>query len=75
MARFDVSYTQHGIIIDYHFCRGWDDEGGCYGTNESHGLTLEDACEEAAKWHDNQAKMYRERVHPSILSFTEDDTQ
>lgn len=41
--RFDVIYSETGISIDYHFCREWDENGGCYGTNPNHGFTFEEA--------------------------------
>lgn len=41
--RFDVIYEGMGTRIDYHFCRQWDDEGGCYGTRQDHGYSFEEA--------------------------------
>lgn len=41
--RFDVSYRGDDVSIDYHFCREWDGDDGCYGTNTSHGMTFDEA--------------------------------
>lgn len=46
--RFDVIYKGNDVSIDYHFCRGWDGDRGCYGTNPDHGLTFDDARREVA---------------------------
>lgn len=68
-SRFDVEYKGNGASLDYHFCREWDEDGGCYGTNENHGLSFEDACEEIAQWHEQQAKAFRDRSHHLLSSF------
>lgn len=57
--RFDVLYGEHGPRLDFHFCRDWDDDGGCYGTNLNHGVAWEKAREEIAKWHEQQAQYWR----------------
>lgn len=61
MTRYDVVYTAHGVTIDTHFCREWDENGGCYGTNPDHGLSHSEACEEVAQWHERQAKEWRSK--------------
>ena len=45
-ARLDVCYGPHGISLDFHFCREWDESGGCYGTNKNHGFTFAEAKQE-----------------------------
>jgi len=69
MARFDVVYGPQSdeavMYIEPHFCREWDDEGGCYGTREDHGYSFEDACNQVAEWHEEQAKLWREGKHPT----------
>lgn len=57
--RFDVTYREHGPTLDYHFCREWDGDGGCYGTNPDHGLTFAQAKAEIVAWHEHQAKRWR----------------
>jgi len=52
--RFDVCYRPEGPSIDYHFCREWDSDGGCYGTNPDHGFTWEQAKQEIISWHQQQ---------------------
>jgi hypothetical protein len=62
MARYDIVHggTFHAPTIQArpHFCRDWDDAGGCYGTNEDHGFTWEVAREEIAEWHRRQAEKW-----------------
>ncbi len=72
MTRFDVVYHGGSVSIEPHFCREWDDDGGCYGTNPNHGLSLKDACDEVADWHEKQAEMWREQNHPSIDQYITD---
>ena len=43
MARYDIIYTGNSIEIEPHFCRIWDENGGCYGTNEEHGMSWDEA--------------------------------
>jgi len=47
-ARYDVTYRDGEPMLDYHFCREWDGDKGCYGTNPDHGFTFEEAREVAA---------------------------
>lgn len=68
-ARFDVTYHSNHASLDYHYCREWDGDNGCYGTNMSHGLSFEDACAEIAKYHERQAKLWKDHEHYSCLSF------
>lgn len=58
---FDLEYHEHGVRIVPHFCREWEDGEGCYGTNPHHGFSWEEAREELAKWHDEQAAYWRNR--------------
>jgi mannose/cellobiose epimerase-like protein (N-acyl-D-glucosamine 2-epimerase family) len=43
--RYDVIYgpAANECRVESHFCREWDTEGGCYGTNPGHGFTWEEA--------------------------------
>lgn len=68
-TRFDVVYRADGVSIEPHFCRSWDSDGGCYGTNPNHGLSAAEACDEVAEWHEQQAKMWRDRTHPDLASY------
>ena len=43
--RYDVVYYSTHTTIEPHFCREYD----CFGSNEEHGFTLEQACNEVAK--------------------------
>jgi hypothetical protein len=57
--RFDV-YFSDKCYIEYHFCREWDDEGGCFGTNPHHGFSFDEAKAQVAEWYERQAKEWRE---------------
>lgn len=49
--RYDVIYTGFkGPYIDFHFCREWDGDKDCYGTNPDHGFTWEEARDEVIKY-------------------------
>ena len=61
--RFDVCYHKDHATIEPHFCRQWDEDGGCYGTNPEHGLSFEEACDQVAEYHEREAKLWRERQH------------
>lgn len=65
--RFDVIYRDGAVSIAPHFCREYD----CHGTNPDHGMSFEDACDTAARWHDQQATLYRTRQHPVALEAQE----
>lgn len=67
-ARFDVVYKDSGATIDPHFCRDWDSDGGCYGTNPNHGLSFDEACDAVAAWHEQQAALWRTREHHACLA-------
>lgn len=67
--RFDVIYRDGSALIDHHFCREWDEEGGCYGTNPEHGLSFDDACDQVADWYASQADQWRKREHHGCLPF------
>lgn len=64
--RYDVVYYKTGPTIEPHFCREWDLDGGCFGSNPEHGLSLEEACDEVAEWYETKAKEWRERNHPTV---------
>ena len=61
--RFDVIYGEFGPRVDYHFCRTWEGDEGCYGTNLNHGLTWEAVREELAAWHEREAARWRALTH------------
>jgi len=73
-TRFDVAYRPEGVTIEPHFCRSWDEEGGCYGTNPNHGFTAADACDEVAEHYERLAKMWRDRTHPDIRYYAEEQS-
>lgn len=67
--RFDVCYHSGGCTIEPHFCRQWDEDGGCYGTNPNHGYSFDEACDQVASYHEQQAKEWRERTHHTCLYY------
>ena len=56
--RFDISFGEHGISIDYHFCREWTEDGGCYGTNPNHGYTWDEVRKMAADYYHNLSERW-----------------
>lgn len=63
--RYDILYSGSGITIEPHFCREWECERGCYGTNPNHGYTWEDACDQIAEDFERQAAWWRQRAKPA----------
>lgn len=61
MTRYDIQWEESGPKPIQHFCREWDERGGCYGTNPDHGYTWEEVREEIARWHADQAVYWRAR--------------
>lgn len=61
--RYDLSFRDDRMTIEPHFCRDWDESGGCYGTNPDHGYSFDEACDQVAGWHEQQAKLWRDRTH------------
>lgn len=70
--RFDVCYGGDNCTIAPHFCREWDGNKGCFGTNAEHGLSFDDACDEVAEWHEKQARLWRQRKHAACVYYLED---
>lgn len=62
-ARFDVIYKGDSCTIDYHFCRTWDGDRGCHGTNPDHGCSFDEAKVEVAKWHRQQAERWERMAY------------
>ena len=56
--RYDVVFSKRGCDIEFHFCREWDGEEGCYGTNPDHGLSFEEAIKEIANHYQVLAKYW-----------------
>lgn len=61
--RYDVVYHSEYATIEPHFCRDWDEAGGCYGTNLDHGYSLEEACEQVADYYQQEADLWRKGEH------------
>lgn len=57
--RFDVIYDKNGCYLDYHFCREFDDEGGCYGTRDDHGFSFDEAREHIVDWYKQQVEKWK----------------
>ena len=58
IPRFDVIFERDGVRLDYHFCREWDDKGGCYGTDPNHGYTFDEAKKEVADYYRKLAEYW-----------------
>lgn len=61
VSRWDVCYAEHQCYPEPHFCREWDEDGGCYGTNPDHGMTWEEARKEVADWYQRMADEWRKK--------------
>ncbi len=70
-TRFDVVYNKDGCTIEPHFCREWDGDGGCYGTNPDHGYSFKEACNQVAEYHERQAREWRARTAYECLYYLE----
>jgi hypothetical protein len=57
-ARIDILWKEHGPSLDYHFCRSWDGDVGCYGTNPEHGFTFAEAKKQMADHYRKQAEYW-----------------
>jgi len=57
--KFDICYGE-APDLEYHYCREWDGDGGCYGTNPDHGCTFDEGKEEIAKWYEARAAYWRQ---------------
>lgn len=63
--KYGIVYKFDGAIeIVPHFCREWDDDEGCYGTNPDHGMTWKEARTEVADFHLERAKYFRTLKEP-----------
>jgi|TARA_Y100000310_G_scaffold71297_1_gene67137 hypothetical protein len=63
---YDIVYrSKDEAYLEPHFCREWEGDCGCYGTNEMHGFTFEEAKEELAKHYEAKAKWIRESAQLS----------
>ena len=67
--RFDVIYYLGGVHLDYHFCRNWDEDGGCCGTNPDHGFTFEEAKKQVVKYHEEEAESWNEKTYDDWANY------
>jgi hypothetical protein len=76
--RFDVIYDGLNNLphIDYHFCREFDGDQGCFGTSPHHGCSYEEAKQEiinhlitlTEQWRNRSLKDWlRENESPSDI--------
>lgn len=62
--RYDVIYrSQRECDIEPHFCREWDESGGCYGFNEEHGFSKEEALHLQIKYYVNVVDDLEMQLH------------
>lgn len=73
--KFDIHWHSEAPSLDYHFCREWDGDTGCYGTNPDHGYTFDEAKEEIAKWHSAQAVHWRQQTLKSWGHMTPEEIE
>lgn len=65
-TRYDVVYAEHHVYVEPHFCREWDDDGGCYGTNPDHGLSWTEARTEVAEYYEKLAAEWRDKKESDL---------
>lgn len=75
--RFDVIYDEHGVHVDYHFCRDWEPDKngemeGCYGTNPNHGFTFDEAKQHVVDYHKMQAEEWARKTYDEWAGNMED---
>jgi hypothetical protein len=70
--RYDVVYYADYVTVEPHFCRDWDETGGCYGTNPDHGYSIEEACEMVSDWYKQEADLWRSGLHWRLSYYKED---
>jgi hypothetical protein len=63
--RFDLTFRRGVPRVEPHYCRVDD----CHGMDESHGMSVQEACVAAAEWHEEQARLYRSGAHPDVMSY------
>lgn len=61
--RYDIVWNEYGPSIQLHFCRDWDEEGGCYGTNRDHGMSFGEAKQFMVEFYEERAKSWRKLTH------------
>lgn len=59
---WDVHYYADHVGIEQHFCREYGDCG-------SVDRPIEEAAEECAKWHEEQARAFRKGTHHGVSYF------
>lgn len=73
--RFDVVYKDNSCTIEPHFCREWDESGGCYGSNESHGYSFEEACRIVSDWHKSEAEEWAQQRSSDAIFYIEQEAR
>lgn len=66
MIGYDVVFGLDKVNIEQHFCRIHNCGGG---------MSLESACDMVAEYHEETAKKWRDRTHPSISCVTGDEEE
>lgn len=62
--RYDVIYeSAQECHIEPHFCREWDESGGCFGFNEEHGFSELEALEHQIQYYINKVKNLEMDLH------------
>lgn len=76
-VRYDVVYggdiSVPTCYVRPHYCRDWDESGGCYGTNEAHGMAWKDARAAVADWYEARSILWRHKDEDES-GYVQDDT-
>ena len=65
--KYDVVDYGHHLGIELHFCREWDEDGGCYGTNLDHGWTFEEAKQQVSMWYYDKHQEWEQMTEEKFL--------
>jgi uncharacterized DUF497 family protein len=68
MMRYDVCYHSDKVTIEPHFCREWDQDGGCYGTREDHGFAFDEAKQSVADWYLAESEKWRQMTEERYMN-------
>lgn len=70
---YDISYRDTGMDIEPHFCRCWDEDEGCYGTNPEHGYTWAEAVQQIAWQLRERAAWWEARTEAEHFPSVDED--
>lgn len=62
--RYDVIYSSsQECYLEPHFCREWDESGGCYGFNSRHGFSKAEGLEQQIEYYSTVISVLKTQLH------------